>query len=34
MPVVYDYDDESGEFSVVEDSPNDVVYIRDGLTDF
>lgn len=34
MPVVYDYDDETYDVSVDMDSPDDNVYIPDGLTDF
>jgi hypothetical protein len=29
-----DYDDETNDVEVRNDSPNDVVYVRDGLTDY
>ena len=34
MPEVFDYDDESYDMSVVADSPEDVTFVRDGLTMF
>lgn len=34
MPEVYDYDDETNDVFVDADSPNDSVYIPDGLTSF
>jgi len=34
MPEIYDYDDESGDFEIQNDSEKDVVYIRDGLIEF
>lgn len=34
MPNVFDYDDESNDIRIEADSPEDSIYIRDGLTDF
>jgi hypothetical protein len=34
MPNVFDYDDESQDLMIEADTPNDNIYVRDGLTDF
>lgn len=34
MPQVYDYDDESSDVFVENDSPDDSTFLSDGLTDF
>jgi hypothetical protein len=34
MPNVFDYDDESGDIRIEADSPEDSIYVRDGLMDF
>lgn len=31
---IYGYDDESGDAEITPDSPSDITYVLDGLTDF
>lgn len=34
MPEIFDYDDETQDFTVDNDSPNDVTFVLDGTTTF